>query len=249
MSPSRSKRGLSVYLSARQLLPGSGTTLQAWTFCEDTAEAGLRDWLAAHGHMLKNPTVEVELAGDLAFCFCLPFSPAMDSPANVRRIAEGYLQNALGRHSPTQLVVAEPLRHGAPVVVVGVQTAAGFTDMAGAASKRVRSIQSYSLATWNRYAQQLPSMPCWLAVIEPQMLTLIYSQSHGIFEVVNSRAPRTDQDLGRAILDVVRRQFHRPSVGVFCVDEFDLLGDESPGIELLARHPGGFGPLAQGAEE
>ncbi|MNE74920.1 hypothetical protein D3C80_1710360 [compost metagenome] len=121
--------------------------------------------------------------------------------------------------------------------------------MEDAASRLVRRVQIYSLATWNRYAQRLPPAPCWLAVIEPRMLTLIYSQSHGIVEVVNSRVPGTDQDIDRTILDIVRRQFHRPAVGVFCVDEFDRLGDASSGIELLARHPDGFGPFAQGAGE
>jgi hypothetical protein len=215
-------------------VPGS-QALEPYHYQADTAESGLCTWLAEHALLLKDSLIEVELASTFSTLFCLPFSPAMDSPASVLRIAEGYATNALGKSAPTQFRVAEPLMYGCSPLIVALHTSTGFVSPTTPAIDSVHSVQAYGLSAWNRYAQQLPVHPCWLAVIEPAALSLFYSHGRTIVDVLSMSLPGVSPDYCAAVKQAIQRQFHRPYGELFCIDEFGLIGDTAvDGLELLA---------------
>jgi hypothetical protein len=185
----------------------------------------LLDWLGEHSKYLQEKHLQVELAGAITRLFCLPFSPAMDSPMTIRRMAQAYASSALGAAAPLHYEVAEPLAYGQAPVILGLNQRAG--NWSAVKHKRLRGVASYALAMWNRHAHLLPDENCWLVVVEPSSLTFFFKQGTAIGEILVR--PRSDEsgDQARNIQRLIKQQFHRRSSGLYLLDEFALLADTS----------------------
>ena len=223
MLPSRNKApAIRVYLSAAQVCP---EVVSGWPTAEQEgvspAEQCVR-WLQQNTLNLPGHRLHIELGGEWTSLFCMPFSPSMDTPAAVLRMASGYARHALGDTAPAHYAVIEPLSYGQAPIILGLDS-----SLAGLASnKQLQRVEPYAIAAWNRYSDSLAERG-WLAIIEPATITLLYKCGPYIHDAfVRRLAPSSIS--AQAVQALIRQQFHRPANAYYVVDEFGLIPKDEP---------------------
>ncbi|WP_157718603.1 hypothetical protein [Halopseudomonas litoralis] len=174
--------------------------------------------------------MQVQLCGALTTIFCMPFSAAMDTPAAVQRMAGGYARHALGDVAPSDYVVIEPLSYGQPALILGLDPSLANL----ASNQRLQRMEPYAIAAWNRYCNALTEH-CWLAVVEPATITLLYKHGVCIHDVFIRRLAPASNSVA-AIQALIRQQFHRPADAAYLIDEFGLIpvGEPLGSLERLS---------------
>lgn len=208
------------YLSATQLCPEASSGMPA-VEAELSAVDKCTHWLEQNRLELSSYKPHVEIGGDLTVLFCMAFSPAMETPAAVRRIASGYIRHALGEAAPDNCLVVEPLMYGQPVIILGLDSSVSSL----AASKQLYGVEPYAIAVWNRLYATLEER-CWLAVVEPTVVTLLYKQGAHIQDIV-VRPLVCTSTVVQLMHTLIRQQFHRPADTCYFSDEFRLVSAEA----------------------
>lgn len=223
MLPSRNKsQALRVYLSATRLCPALASRLPIVELGDGAPAEQCTRWLQQIASQLSGHPLHVELCGALTTLFCMPFSTAMDTPMAVQRMAGGYARHALGDAAPSDYAVIEPLCYGQPALILGLDPSLANL----ASNQRLQRMEPYAIAAWNRYCNALTEH-CWLAVIEPATITLLYKHGGCIHDVFVRRLAPASNGV-EEIQTLIRQQFHRPTDAAYVVDEFGLIPVDEP---------------------
>lgn len=208
------------YLSAARLCPETSSGMPA-AEVEASAPELCTYWLQQHRSRLPSNKLHLEIGGDLTTLFCMAFSPAMETPAAARRVAGGYIRHALGEAAPDTCLVVEPLIHGQPVTILGLNSSLSSL----AASKPLHRVEPYAITVWNRYYPAFEEQ-CWLAVVEPAVITLLYKRGAHIQDIL-VRPLACSSSAVQLIHTLIRQQFHRPADICYFIDEFGLVPAEA----------------------
>lgn len=242
MLPSRNKAPATrVYLSAGQLCPEGAS---GWDVARQKGLSPVEQcahWLQHNAPDMSKHRLHIELSGELTSLFCMPFSPIMDTPAAVLRMAGGYARHALGEAAPTHYAVIEPMHYGQPAIILGMDS-----SLASLVTNKPRQrVEPYAIAAWNRYSGSLAEHS-WLAVIEPETITLLYKCGPHIHDAFVRPLIPSSANAG-VVQALIRQQFHRLADAIYVVDEFGLIpADEplgsleriSPALPVFSHIPG-----------